>query len=103
MAIDRTAAGLVHSLTVYLRNHPRASDSPEGIARWWLALDDQPEALQRALDWMAGRGWIERSIAADGRVRWRRSGDATIEDPRRVEAELRAEACVPLPGSPREN
>jgi hypothetical protein len=68
---------VVHALAAYLLEHPQASDTADGIARWWLR--DAPAnsvQLQQALDWMEGRGLIDKVVASDGRVRWRRSEDA---------------------------
>jgi Fe2+ or Zn2+ uptake regulation protein len=69
---------VVHALAEYLLAHPQASDTAEGIARWWLRADPQVSAaqLQQALDWMEGKGLINKVVAGDGRVRWRRSEDA---------------------------
>jgi hypothetical protein len=69
---------VVHALVAYLLAHPQASDTAEGIARWWLRADVPVNStlLQQALDWMEGQGLIESVVAGDGRVRWRRSEDA---------------------------
>lgn len=69
---------VVHALVTYLLAHPQASDTAEGIARWWLRTDATANStlLQQALDWMEEQGLIERVVAGDGRVRWRRSEDA---------------------------
>jgi hypothetical protein len=71
---DDAVAALVQQLTAYLRDNPLASDTQEGIARWWLApgsvVDDQ--TLSLALQQMRQEGLIEQLPAADGRVRYRR-------------------------------
>jgi Fe2+ or Zn2+ uptake regulation protein len=69
---------VVRALAAYLLAHPQASDTAEGIARWWLRTEAPPSAaqLQQALDWMEGKGLVDRVVAGDGRVRWRRSEDA---------------------------
>jgi hypothetical protein len=79
---------VVHALVTYLLAHPQASDTAEGIARWWLRADSPVNStlLQQALDWMKGQGLIESVVAGDGRVRWRRSEDA--ESFERAVAEL---------------
>jgi hypothetical protein len=79
---------VVHALVAYLLAHPQASDTAEGIARWWLRTDSPGNSmlLQQALDWMEGQGLIESVVAGDGRVRWRRSEDA--ENFARAVAEL---------------
>jgi Fe2+ or Zn2+ uptake regulation protein len=70
--------GVVHALLAYLLEHPQASDTSDGIARWWLRADAPVNSarLQLALDWMEEQGLIDRVVAGDGRVRWRRSDDA---------------------------
>lgn len=65
---------IVRSLIRYLRDHPQASDTSEGIAHWWLAAD-HPQvslpAVEAALAWLEAQGIVESLHAADGRVRWR--------------------------------
>lgn len=79
---------VVHALAAYLLAHPQASDTAEGIARWWLRGDAPASSLmlEEALDWMEGHGLIDKVIAGDGRVRWRRSEG--VEDFERAVAEL---------------
>lgn len=68
---------LVRILARYLRDNPNACDSAEGIHRWWLADGVVVTAgeLEKALRWMKQTGLIEETVAADGRVRFRRSCD----------------------------
>lgn len=69
---------VVHALVAYLLEHPQASDTTAGIARWWLRADApvNPALLPHALDWMEEQGLIDRVVGGDGRVRWRRGEDA---------------------------
>jgi hypothetical protein len=67
---------IVRELARYLIAHPQASDTPEGIARWWLGESvADPASLQQALDWMKARSLLEELTAADGRRRYRRRGE----------------------------
>ena len=71
---------LVRAISRYLRINPLASDTSDGIARWWLGAEQASEPdVETALDWMQKHGLIETSLAADGRVRYRRTLDADID------------------------
>ncbi|MBX3607165.1 MAG: hypothetical protein KF788_17940 [Piscinibacter sp.] len=97
MPIDDVTSALVRALARYLGLHPQASDTAQGIARWWLA-DQAPvreAALLRALEWLERQRLVERVSAPDGRVRFRRSDAADGADwPTRA---ARALAGLPPP------
>lgn len=62
---------LGESILRYLREHPGAADSLEGIASWWLPQSGHSashEAVQEALDLLAASRRIARIELADGRV-----------------------------------
>ena len=64
----------------YLRAHPEASDTLDGIAHWWLSRqrqDDASELVQAALDLLIERGVVERRTTADGVVLFRSARDRT--------------------------
>ena len=67
---------VVRQLLAYATAHPSASDSVVGIRRWWLDPEEdiEMETLNRALDWLVGRGAFSQCVAADGRCHYRRSG-----------------------------
>lgn len=71
---DDVNPALVRMLLLYLSRHPFASDTPQGMARWWL--DDsaavREATLLQALAWLEEQQLIERVTAPDGRVRFRR-------------------------------
>ena len=73
MSPDTDVVTIVKRIATYLRQHPKASDMPQGIARWWLAPDDQatPAAVEAALQWMRDCGAVAAVPAADGRVHYR--------------------------------
>lgn len=56
----------------YLRNHPNAADSVEGIARWWLTrqrYEEATAAVEKALEILIERGVVARSTnAGDQRI-----------------------------------
>jgi len=82
MLPDDGTTTLVRRLSQYLRDNPLASDTPEGIARWWLQLDwltheqSLTEALARLVTW----GCVEGVRGPDGRVRYRRSHADGVDD-----------------------
>lgn len=73
---------LVRTLAGYLRDNPNASDSAEGIRRWWFAdgVVVAADELDKALRWMKQNGLVSETVAADGRVRYRRCcSDAQLD------------------------
>ena len=70
-----SANAWVEEITGYLRQHPQACDSAEGVARWWLqAPVVQWPQVRQALDTMVGDGRLTRTTAADGTERYRLPG-----------------------------
>ena len=68
---------VVRALALYLLASPLASDTADGIRRWWLGAQGAPslDQVTKALDTMKMLGLIEVTYAADGRRRYRRCGD----------------------------
>jgi hypothetical protein len=65
----------VQALMAYWLAHPHASDTLEGICRWWLNPDTLPAPrVEPALAWLVERGVVMIHRAADGRVRYRLAG-----------------------------
>lgn len=55
----------------YLSDHPRASDSLEGVQRWWLAegaVEAPGATVQQALDQLVKKGTVVRKLMPDGTV-----------------------------------
>ncbi len=91
---------IVQHLSRYLRVHAEACDTSEGIARWWVELDDPAPVVtvEAALDCLVACGVVEAQPAIDGRVRYRRRAevpddrlDALVQDP---------ESALPPDGEP---
>lgn len=55
----------------YVEAHPHAADTVAGVRKWWLA-DDVPvasaSAVERALERLAARGCLRRSVLREGTV-----------------------------------
>ncbi len=70
MAHDEMIDRLTHAIVRYVNAHPNASDTLEGVARWWVASDAEhaPAALlQCALDVLTERHVLTRRLLPDGR------------------------------------
>ena len=66
---NERAEEVAHVVARYLLAHPDASDTLDGIARWWLSRqrrDDARDLVQAALDLLVERGVVERRTTADG-------------------------------------
>ena len=66
--MDTTAIDdVVDAIRAYLLRHPNASDSAEGIGRWWLTDNDAPPAvLNAALGRLVLDGVMELRRLPDG-------------------------------------
>jgi uncharacterized protein YigA (DUF484 family) len=54
----------------YLRSHPEASDTLEGITKWWLIrlrVSDTTEVVRRALERLRDQGLIRERRLAGGK------------------------------------
>jgi hypothetical protein len=72
---------LVRDLLMYVHANPDASDSAQGIARWWLdpVKEVDVQVLADALTFLVDNGVFAERVAADGRRSYRRScSDATL-------------------------
>jgi Fe2+ or Zn2+ uptake regulation protein len=62
---DEIAQGILN----YLRSHPEASDTLEGIAKWWLMrqrVSESTEVVQRVLERLRDQGLIRECRLAGG-------------------------------------
>jgi hypothetical protein len=61
---------IARSILDYLRAHPQASDTLEGVAKWWLLrqrVSESTEVVQRVLTRLRDQGLIrERRLAGGG-------------------------------------
>jgi hypothetical protein len=66
---------IAEEIARYLRAHPEAADSFEGIRRWWLPrvrFEETTAQIERALDELLERGIVVREVMPDGRILYRR-------------------------------
>jgi hypothetical protein len=64
---------VVRLIEDYLRAHPGAGDTVEGVAQWWLpgGVARSAEAVQRALGVLVARGVLVERRGRDGRCLYR--------------------------------
>ena len=64
-------ARLSGAILCYLRAHPQAADTADGIMEWWLPRHHHAEAVERvqaALDQLVAQGWVEKIVLVGGTV-----------------------------------
>lgn len=91
MPIPTEVLVVVQHLARYLRIHPHACDTVEGIAVWWLDTDSSvaPGAVSAALDCLVDVGVVEaKPAAADGRVRYSRAAATSDADLANIEEQV---------------
>ncbi len=97
---------IVQHVCHHLRVHPQASDTPEGIAHWWVDADlpVPMAAVEAALERLVRAGVVEpQPVAADGRVRYRRTAAASDARLQAIELDPQRElgpASGPVAGIP---
>ena len=71
---DERVSRVAVALLEYVERNPNASDTIDGIGRWWLANDKwvSREDLSRALDRLVAEGRFDTHISPDGQCRWRK-------------------------------
>lgn len=74
---QETIDSIANLIREYLRAHPKAADTLEGITDWWLPVRDRKastELVQKALDSLVARDEIRRVRSPDGHVLYMRGG-----------------------------
>jgi len=67
----------------YLRKNPRAADTLEGIARWWLEkekIDHSIDIVRDALEDLAKDGRVRKKILKDGTIVYQGAQDGEGDD-----------------------
>jgi hypothetical protein len=76
MTGDRQTEVIAQQVARYLHAHPDASDTVEGIAKWWLSrqrFDDASELVRHALEMLIADGVVEKRTMANGVTLFRRA------------------------------
>ena len=74
LAINTKLPKLAHHILRYLREHPEAQDTIEGITVWWVserAIKLWLPQVRKALATLVRDGYLEKRIAAGGNVFYR--------------------------------
>ena len=79
---------VVQLLSSHWCANPLASDTPDGMHRWWLPASHEftLEQIDAALAWMVRRGLVLENTTADGRIRYCRSPSASQAELERLAA-----------------
>jgi hypothetical protein len=80
---ERGVNTIAEEIARYLRDHPDAADSLEGIRQWWLPrlrLQEAPAQIEGALAELVEKGLVVRQSMPDGTVLYRR---AETDEPER--------------------
>jgi Fe2+ or Zn2+ uptake regulation protein len=83
-APSNTQAAVEQAILEYLKRHPHAADSAEGVAQWWLGKQGatvSAQEVEQALDGLAALGRLRRVRLADGTALYSKEPDA--KDPTR--------------------
>ena len=75
MAVPTTEPTVVQLLACHWFANPQASDTADGMLRWWLPESEGVTLTQvtAGLAWLVEQGLIETKTSRDGRVRYRRN------------------------------
>jgi Fe2+ or Zn2+ uptake regulation protein len=69
--VKRGIAQRSEEILRYLRTHPKAADTVDGVVDWWLPsqrYEMARERVQQALDHLVARGLVTKTILANGKV-----------------------------------
>ena len=65
---------VANAISRYISTRPNASETVEGVARWWLVrqrYDDSIEVVQQALNYLEARGKLTKVKVPGGKVVYR--------------------------------
>jgi hypothetical protein len=74
LSINTKLPKLAHHILRYLREHPKAQDTVEGVMVWWVserAIKHWLPQVRSSLVALVARGYLEKRKTVDGRVFYR--------------------------------
>jgi hypothetical protein len=60
----------------YLRNHPNAADTLEGILNWWLPrqrYETEQQRIAQSLEYLVMQGLVSKKVLSDGTILYLRN------------------------------
>jgi hypothetical protein len=93
------ARSVASEIARYLERRPDASDTEEGVMRWWIPrvrLEEEMAIVRSALALLVAQGMVERLILQGGLVMFRRLHHGTGAEGPHVPAG--ADSGPPVPG-----
>lgn len=65
---DPEVQKIVDQIEFYLKNHPNAADTTEGISKWWLPSGEEVSSLlvQQAIDYLISNSIVKSSTNING-------------------------------------
>lgn len=71
-------ADVAQEILSYLRNHPNAADTLDGILNWWLPrqrYEMEQQRIEESLEHLVARGLVSKKTLSDGTVLYLRKED----------------------------
>jgi hypothetical protein len=62
---------IVAAIRQYLETHPKASDTIDGVSRWWLPAQNvvaSPDGVRAALEWLVEAGEVAKRRMPNGQT-----------------------------------
>lgn len=62
---------IANEIMQYLEAHPAASDTPDGIANWWMLRQRYLRGLEKvneALEYLVAEGLVSKRLNPDGHI-----------------------------------
>jgi hypothetical protein len=71
-------SNVVEEILSYLRNHPNAADTLDGILNWWLPrqrYETEQQRIEQALEYLVTQGLVSKKVLSDGTILYLRNED----------------------------
>jgi hypothetical protein len=79
--MDDELPAVAAEIVRYLRAHPDAADTVDGVARWWLGRDAERNAIERAMALLVKRRMVEKHTLPEGTTVFRSGPGLTAQAP----------------------